>query len=55
MKEFKVFVGILEDHMTEVLHAGLKNDSTPETFPVKHANSSGVYFPAQFVKIVPIL
>jgi hypothetical protein len=55
MKELKVFVGVSEDHMTEVLHAGLKNDAIPETFPLKHANSSGVHFPTQFVKIVPIL
>uniref|UniRef100_A0A8H7Y6Q3 Muskelin N-terminal domain-containing protein n=1 Tax=Psilocybe cubensis TaxID=181762 RepID=A0A8H7Y6Q3_PSICU len=55
MKEFKVFVGLSEDHMAEVLHAGLKNDSTPETFSLKHVNSSGVPFPTQFVKIVPIL
>jgi len=55
MKELKVFAGISEDLMTEVLHAGLKNDSTPESFAVKHTNSSGIAFPTQYVKIVPIL
>ncbi|KAF8907826.1 Muskelin N-terminus-domain-containing protein [Gymnopilus junonius] len=55
MKELKVFVGMSEDRMTEVLHAGLKNDSTPETFTLKNINDSGVPFPTQFVKIVPIL
>ncbi|KAF9547697.1 hypothetical protein CPC08DRAFT_715745 [Agrocybe pediades] len=54
MKELKVFAGASEDHMIEVLHAGLKNDNTPETFAIKHTNRSGVVFPTQFVKIVPI-
>ncbi|KAF8971232.1 Muskelin N-terminus-domain-containing protein [Flammula alnicola] len=55
MKELKVFVGMSEDHMTEVLHAGLKNDTIPETFPLKYVNNSGVDFPTQYVKIVPII
>ena len=53
MKEFKIFVGMSEDHMTEVVHSGLRNDIVPENFPVKHVNSAGVYFPTRFVKIVP--
>ncbi|KDR67554.1 hypothetical protein GALMADRAFT_258218 [Galerina marginata CBS 339.88] len=55
MKELKVFVGTSEDHMTEVLHAGLKNDTTAETFSLRHVNDAGVRFPTQFVKIVPLL
>lgn len=54
MKEFKVFVGMTEDNMTEVLHSGLKNDTIPETFAIKHTNSAGVAFPTRYVKIVPI-
>ncbi|KAF9473394.1 galactose oxidase [Pholiota conissans] len=54
MKELKVSIGISEDHMTEVLHASLKNDVNPETFALKHVNSAGVVFPTQYIKIVPI-
>ncbi|KZT29147.1 hypothetical protein NEOLEDRAFT_1128727 [Neolentinus lepideus HHB14362 ss-1] len=54
MKEFKVYVGMTEDRMMEALNGGLKNDSFPEAFPLKHTNSSGLCFPARFVKIVPL-
>jgi hypothetical protein len=54
MKEFKVYAGISEDSMTEVVHAGLKNDAIPETFSVKHTNAEGVAFPARYVKIAPL-
>lgn len=53
MKEFKLFVGVNEEHMSEVLHSGLKNDSISETFPIKHVNKAGVCFPTRYVKIVP--
>lgn len=32
LKEFKVLGGMDENHMTELLHSGLRNDSEPETF-----------------------
>ncbi|KAI0949078.1 hypothetical protein AcW1_008781 [Taiwanofungus camphoratus] len=54
MKEFKVYIGLTEDNMTEVLHSGLKNDSIPETFSIRHANNAGVCFPTLYVKIVPL-
>ncbi|OBZ70545.1 Muskelin [Grifola frondosa] len=54
MKEFKIFVGLSEDNMTEVLHAGLRNDSVPETFAIRHANRAGGLFPTRYVKIVPL-
>ena len=54
MKEFKLYVGIDENTMVEVLHSGLKNDSIPETFTVKHINNAGICFPTRYVKIVPI-
>ncbi|KAF8070082.1 Muskelin N-terminus-domain-containing protein [Lyophyllum atratum] len=54
MKEFKLYVGTNSEHMSEVLHAGLKNDSIPETFPIKHLNNAGVSFPTQYIKIVPM-
>ena len=55
VKDIKVFAGTTEDNMSEVLHAGLKNDSTPETFNLQYVNSAGVYIPTQFVKIMPML
>ncbi|CAA7260646.1 unnamed protein product [Cyclocybe aegerita] len=55
MKELKVFVGISEDHMTEVLHTTLKNDAVPEVFNLAHVNDAGIPFPTQYVKIVPLL
>lgn len=54
MREFKLYVGMTEDNMSEVLYSGLKHDSIPETFPVKHVNHAGVYFPTRYVKIVPL-
>ncbi|KAI0063548.1 hypothetical protein BV25DRAFT_1990545 [Artomyces pyxidatus] len=54
MKEFKIYLGMTEDHMTEVLHSSLKDDSVPETFTLRHVNNAGVIFPSRFVKIIPI-
>ncbi|PFH53700.1 hypothetical protein AMATHDRAFT_934 [Amanita thiersii Skay4041] len=54
LKDYRVFVGTTEDHMTEVLHSQLRNDHIPETRPVKHMNHTGIYFPTRFVKIVPL-
>ncbi|KAF9526572.1 Muskelin N-terminus-domain-containing protein [Crepidotus variabilis] len=55
IKELQVLVGPSEDHMTEILHANLKDDSIPETFTLTHMNSAGVPFPTRFIKIVPIM
>ncbi|KAG6891567.1 hypothetical protein C0992_003594 [Termitomyces sp. T32_za158] len=54
MKDFKIYVGLGEDLMSEVLHGYLKNDTTPETFPIKEVNNAGICFPTRYVKIVPI-
>jgi hypothetical protein len=54
MKEFKLYVGTDEDNMVEVLHSGLKNDSIPETFSIKHVNRAGICFPTRYVKVVPL-
>jgi hypothetical protein len=55
VKEIKVLAGITEDHMSEVLHVGLKNDTTPETFSLQYVNSAGVCIPTQFIKLMPML
>ncbi|KAK0210441.1 Muskelin N-terminus-domain-containing protein, partial [Desarmillaria ectypa] len=54
VKEFQVSVGMTEDNITEIFRGVLKNDSTPETFSIRHTNNSGVCFPTRFVKIIPI-
>ena len=54
MKQFKLYAGLDENNMSEVLHSGLKNDIVPETFSVKHTNRAGVCFPTLYVKIVPL-
>ncbi|KAL1942840.1 hypothetical protein VTO73DRAFT_5080 [Trametes versicolor] len=54
MKEFKILVGTNEDNMSEVLHAALKNDVTPETFSIRCTNRAGMTFPTRYVQIVPI-
>jgi hypothetical protein len=54
MKDFKVYVGITEENLVEVLHGGLKNDTTAETFPIRHVNNAQVCFPTRYVKVVPL-
>ena len=55
VKEIKVLAGATEDHMSEVLHVGLKNDTIPETFNLPYVNSAGVCIPTQFIKLMPML
>jgi len=55
VKEIKVFAGTTQDHMSEVLHVALKNDTTPETFNMQYFNSAGICLPVQFIKITPML
>ena len=44
------------DNMQELLHSGLRNDSEPETFPLKTKASNGrMVFTCQYIKIVPLL
>lgn len=38
----------------ELLEAGLKNDSKPETFPLRHKLGDSNYFPCLFIKVVPL-
>ena len=54
MKEFKLYVGLTENNMTEVLHSGLKNDPAPETFYVSSVNQAGLTFPTRYVRIEPL-
>ncbi|KAI9353852.1 Muskelin N-terminus-domain-containing protein [Obelidium mucronatum] len=54
LKEFKVYGGLSLNNMAELLHAGLRNDTEPETFSLKH-KVNDVVFPCQYIKIVPHL
>lgn len=54
MREFKIFIGMNREYLTEVLHSGLKNDSVAETFSIKFVNDAGICFPTRFIKIEPI-
>ncbi|KAI9001723.1 Muskelin N-terminus-domain-containing protein [Gaertneriomyces semiglobifer] len=54
LKEFKVFGGLTPNNMIELLHSGLRNDSEPETFSLKH-KANEVVFPCLYIKIVPLL
>ena len=37
LKEFKVFGGMSEDKVVELLHSGLRNDDQPEVAEIQHA------------------
>jgi hypothetical protein len=54
MKDFKVYIGITEQNLVEVLHGALKNDTTPEAFPIRYVNNAQVCFPTCYVKIIPL-
>lgn len=54
LKEFKIFGGMSPDSLTELLHAGLRNDPEMETFPLKHKNGD-IMFPIQYIKIQPLV
>nr|XP_019955452.1 PREDICTED: muskelin isoform X2 [Paralichthys olivaceus] len=54
LKKFKVFGGMSEENMTELLSSGLKNDYNKETFTLKYKIDEQM-FPCRFVKIVPLM
>ncbi|KAJ3332134.1 Muskelin 1, intracellular mediator containing kelch motif [Blyttiomyces sp. JEL0837] len=52
LKGFKVYGGLSPSNMIELLHSGLRNDSEPETFSLKH-KINDITFPCQYIKIAP--
>jgi len=54
LKKFKVYGGVDEENLMELLEGGLKNDNEYETFWLKHA-IEGNLFPCRFLKIVPLM
>ncbi|XP_053684609.1 muskelin isoform X1 [Sabethes cyaneus] len=55
LRKFKILGGLEEERMVLLFEGGLKNDSVPETFNLKHRTSSGELLPIKFIKIVPLL
>jgi len=55
LKRFKILGGLTQDegNMIPLIDSGLRNDSQPETFPLRH-RVNGQYFPCQYIKILPI-
>ncbi|KAI0239365.1 hypothetical protein L0F63_003758 [Massospora cicadina] len=53
LKELKVYGGVNVGDMEELLSDGLRNDTIPETFSLKHTYKNGA-FPCKFIKIVPL-
>lgn len=54
MKEFKIYIGLTEDNLTEVLHGSLKDDALPETFSIRSVTHSGIALPSRYMKIEPV-
>ncbi|XP_062544151.1 muskelin isoform X2 [Armigeres subalbatus] len=55
LRKFKILGGLEEDRMLQLFEGGLKNDSIPETFNLKHRTDSGELLPIKFIQIVPLL
>ncbi|XP_059476925.1 muskelin [Neocloeon triangulifer] len=54
LKKFKVYGGMSENNMVELLEGGLLNDSVPEMFALTH-KKEGFEMPCRYLKIVPLL
>ncbi|KAL0820599.1 hypothetical protein ABMA28_006442 [Loxostege sticticalis] len=54
LKKFQIFGGTDENNLSLLLTAGLKKDSSPETFRLRHKTTEGSYFPVTYIKIVPL-
>ncbi|XP_035224067.1 muskelin-like isoform X2 [Stegodyphus dumicola] len=53
MKKFKVYGGLSDDSMIELLYSGLKNNNQTESFNLKHTAGENM-FACRYIKIVPI-
>ncbi|XP_043287689.1 muskelin isoform X2 [Venturia canescens] len=55
IKKFRVYGGMKPENMMTLLESGLKNDSVPETFDMKHViGRDGNYFPVRYISILPL-
>ncbi|XP_053672386.1 muskelin [Anopheles nili] len=55
LRKFKILGGLEEESMVLLFEGGLRNDSVPETFNLKHRTNSGELLPIKFIQIVPLL
>uniref|UniRef100_A0AAG5D179 Muskelin N-terminal domain-containing protein n=1 Tax=Anopheles atroparvus TaxID=41427 RepID=A0AAG5D179_ANOAO len=55
LRKFRILGGLEEERMVLLFEGGLRNDSVPETFNLKHRTNSGELLPIKFVQIVPLL
>ncbi|KAJ1967101.1 hypothetical protein IWQ62_002060 [Dispira parvispora] len=56
LKEFRVLAAPAENQWIEVLHLGVRDNSEPETFTVRHTlQHSQIPFPVLWVKIIPMM
>ncbi|XP_023702338.1 muskelin [Cryptotermes secundus] len=53
LRKFKVFGGLQDGNMIELLESGLKNDSIAETFQLRHTIVDHP-FPCRYIKIMPL-
>ncbi|KAJ1982847.1 hypothetical protein H4R34_001576 [Dimargaris verticillata] len=56
LKEFRILAAATENQWVEVLHSGLRDDSEPETFTVRHTlRGAGLPMPVTWIKIIPLM
>ncbi|XP_071960685.1 muskelin-like [Antedon mediterranea] len=54
LRMFKIYGGLCEDNMVELLSSGLKNDSQAEVFQITHKVGKSP-LPCRYIKIVPLM
>ncbi|KAJ8717113.1 hypothetical protein PYW08_005512 [Mythimna loreyi] len=54
LKKFQIFGGTDEHNLSLLLTAGLKKDSSAETFRLRYRTPEGLFLPIQYLKIVPL-
>lgn len=59
LRKFRIYGGLSEDHMVLLFEGGLRNDSTPETFALRHYSTTDhgedELMPVMFIQIMPLL
>ncbi|XP_055628729.1 muskelin isoform X2 [Toxorhynchites rutilus septentrionalis] len=55
LRKFKILGGLDDARMVLLYEGGLKNDSIPETFNLKHRTDSGELLPIKYIQICPLL
>jgi len=55
IKKFRIYAGIDPGSLMQVFEGGLRNDSVPETFELRHKTHDNLLIPSLYLKIVPLL